>query len=304
MKMSAVVSTSSIGATLNPSMQAWRAQMGSISLTITLAPWACMDLAQPLPTSPYPAMKQVLPAIMTSVARMMPSGRECLHPYRLSNLLFVTESLTLMAGKRRLPCFSMVYRRWTPVVVSSDTPLHLAAILFHLSFSPARSRRFIMVRTILNSSLSVLVGSGSVPSLAYASSAFLPSWMRSVMSPPSSTMMSGPWPLPSSSGHVTAWRVHSQYSSRVSPFQAKTAALSSRAMAAAAWSWVEKILQEHHRMSPPIFFRVSMRTAVWMVMWRDPETRAPFSGCRDSFSATQFMRPGISISAISISFLP
>merc|ERR1719201_2640350 len=58
MKMSAVSSTSSMGATLNPSMQAWRAQIGSISATTTLAPWACMDLAQPLPTSPYPAMKQ------------------------------------------------------------------------------------------------------------------------------------------------------------------------------------------------------------------------------------------------------
>ena len=38
MKMSAVSSTSSMGATLNPSMQAWRAQIGSISDTITFAP--------------------------------------------------------------------------------------------------------------------------------------------------------------------------------------------------------------------------------------------------------------------------
>jgi hypothetical protein len=39
-----------------------------------------------------------LPAIMTSVARMMPSGSEWRQPYTLSNLDLVTESLTLMAG--------------------------------------------------------------------------------------------------------------------------------------------------------------------------------------------------------------
>ena len=77
-------------------------------------------------------------------------------------------------------------------------------------------------------------GSGRVPSFRKRSSAFFPSWMRSVISPPSSTMRSGPWPLPSSSGQVRAFNVHSQYSSRDSPFQAKTAADSSRAMAAAA----------------------------------------------------------------------
>ena len=59
--------------------------------------------------------------------------------------------------------------------------------------------------------------------------------MSSVASPPSSTISCGPLP----SGQVSAWLVAHQYSSRVSPFQAKTAAEPSRAMAAAAWSWVE-----------------------------------------------------------------
>ena len=46
--------------------------------------------------SQQPAL--TLPAIMTSVARMMPSGSEWRQPYTLSNFDFVTESLTLMAG--------------------------------------------------------------------------------------------------------------------------------------------------------------------------------------------------------------
>ena len=54
-------------------------------------------------------------------------------------------------------------------------------------------------------------------------------WMSSVASPPSSTSMSGPPP----SGQVSICSVHHQYSSSVSPFQAKTAA-ESRAIAAAA----------------------------------------------------------------------
>ncbi|KAL4857376.1 hypothetical protein ACK3TF_002257 [Chlorella vulgaris] len=42
------------------------AQMGSISATMVRAPAAFMADAQPLPTSPYPAMKATLPASMTS----------------------------------------------------------------------------------------------------------------------------------------------------------------------------------------------------------------------------------------------
>jgi hypothetical protein len=60
---------------------------------------------------------------------------------------------------------------------------------------------------------------------------------------------------------VSICSVHHQYSSSVSPFQANTAALS-RAMAAAAWSWVLKMLQEHQRTSAPRLVSVSMSTAV------------------------------------------
>jgi hypothetical protein len=48
----------------------------------------------------------------------------------------------------------------------------------------------------------------------------------------------------------------------VYPFQANTAADPSRTIAAAAWSYVLKILQEHHLISAPKYFKVSIRTAV------------------------------------------
>ena len=50
------------------------------------------------------------------------------------------------------------------------------------------------------------------------------------------------------------------------------------AIAAAAWSWVEKILQDDQRTVAPSAVSVSISTAVWMVMCRQPTIRAPFSG--------------------------
>lgn len=71
-----------------PSIAAWRALIGSISVISTLAPNALRDCAQPFPTSPYPATTQTLPAIITSVARLIPSTSDSRHPYKLSNLLW------------------------------------------------------------------------------------------------------------------------------------------------------------------------------------------------------------------------
>ena len=55
---------------------------------------------------------------------------------------------------------------------------------------------------------------------------------------------------PSASGQVSACSVHHQYSSSVSPFQANTG-MPAAAIAAAAWSWVEKMLHEAQRTSAP-----------------------------------------------------
>jgi hypothetical protein len=51
-------------------------------------------------------------------------------------LLLVTESLTLMAGNRSDPLSCIWYKRFTPVVVSSETPTNLSTILWYfLGFS-------------------------------------------------------------------------------------------------------------------------------------------------------------------------
>ena len=94
-------------------------------------------------------------------------------------------------------------------------------------------------------------------------------------------------PLPSSEGQAQAASVHSQYSSSVSPFQAKTAAVLAAAMAAAAWSCVEKMLHEHQRTSAPSACSVSMSTPVWIVMCSEPAMRAPLKGCAWPNSARQ-----------------
>ena len=81
--------------------------------------------------------------------------------------------------------------------------------------------------------------------------------------------------------------MHHQYSSSDSPFQAKTGEPAGASgvpvlpttIAAAAWSWVEKMLQEAQRTFAPSSTSVSMRTAVWMVMWIEPAIRAPLRGC-------------------------
>jgi hypothetical protein len=108
---------------------------------------------------------------------------------------------------------------------------------------------------------------------------------------------------PASSGQVSACSVHHQYSSSVSPFQAKTGTPDA-AIAAAAWSWVEKMLQEAQRTSAPRETRVSIRTAVWTVMCREPVIRAPLRGCEAPNSSRIAIRPGISCSARVISLRP
>ena len=69
--------------------------------------------------------------------------------------------------------FSMVYRLLTPLKFSSENPIHLLTILFHLSVSTPSSWRLMMVWTILNSKLSVELGSGIVPFFRNKSFTFL-----------------------------------------------------------------------------------------------------------------------------------
>ena len=155
-----------------------------------------------------------------------------------------------------------------------------------------------------HSSESPSAGLGTAPAASYSA----PLWTKRVASPPSSRIMLGSLP----SGQVSACSVHHQYSSSDSPFQAKTAMpLGSSgvpsgptATAAAAWSWVEKMLQLAQRTSAPSATRVSIRTAVWIVMCSEPVIRAPRSGWACAYSARVDIRPGISCSASWISLRP
>src|SRR5580698_1607230 len=233
----------------------------------------------------------------------MPSTSEWRQPYLLSNFDLVTESLTLMAVNLSVPALAISYSRCTPVVVSSVTPLISAATAVHLPGSEARDSRS-TDRMTCHSSASSSAAAGTAP----AASNSAPLCTSSVASPPSSSSMFGP----GCPGQVSACSVHHQYSDRVSPFQANTGMpfgssgvpSGPTATAAAAWSWVEKMLQLAQRTSAPSATSVSISTAVWMVMCSDPVTRAPFSGCERANSSRTAMSPGISCSASRISFRP
>src|SRR3546814_21033660 len=71
--------------------------------------------------------------------------------------------------------------------------------------------------------------------------------------------------------------MHQLYSSSLMPFQANTDTPRA-AIAAAAWSWVEKILQDDQFTSAPSSSNVSISTDVWIVICRQPAIRAPRSG--------------------------
>src|ERR1700728_3294889 len=229
--------------------------------------------------------------------------RECRQPYLLSNFDLVTESLTLIAGNLSSPALSISYRRRTPVVVSSVTRLISATALVHLpGWSASELRSW--SRMTSHSSESPSPADGTAPAASYSA----PLCTNRVASPPSSRIMFDDCP----SVQVSACTVHHQYSSSLSPFQAKTGMpLGSSgvpsgptAMAAAAWSWVEKMLQLAQRTCAPSATRVSIRTAVWIVMCSEPVIRAPRSGWDAAYSARVAIRPGISCSASWISFRP
>ena len=90
----------------------------------------------------------------------------------------------------------------------------------------------------------------------------------------------------------------------VSSFHAKTAHVPLAAMAAAAWSCVEKILQEHHLTLEPKDSKVSISTAVYIVICKEPEILVSLSGYSSLYFFLHYTRPGISCSANWISFLP
>ena len=165
------------------------------------------------------------------------------------------ESLTLIAGAFNLPLWNVLYRWWTPIMVSSDKPR--ISVKYWEYFS----------------------------------------WMSDVRSPPSFRIMfRGCFPR----NAVGICSMHHKYSSSISPFHVKMG-MPVAAIVAAAWSWVEKMLQDDHETCNPRATRVSIRMAVCIVIWRQPAIRAPLSGCDGPHFAHIYMRPGFSFSVICIS---
>merc|ERR1719498_1106789 len=75
-------------------------------------------------------------------------------------------------------------------------------------------------------------------------------------------------------------------------------------MAAAAWSCVLKMLQEHQRTLAPKAAKVSISTPVWIVMCSEPLMLSPLNGCAGPYSALAAINPGISCSASESSLRP
>ena len=149
---------------------------------------------------------------------------------------------------------------------------------------------------------------GTTPVFSYST----PLCTSRVASPPSSRIMFGPTTVPSASRNLKSCSVAHQYSGSVSPFQANTGTpwgssgvpCGPTTAAAAAWSCVEKMLQDTQRTSAPRLTRVSISTAVCTVMCSEPATRAPCRGRASAYSRRSSIRPGISCSASRISLRP
>merc|ERR1719431_1912497 len=123
MTMSTFCTTSDNLTTWNPSMQACRAQMGSISVTKTTQPMFFKDWQQPFPTWPYPHTTTSFPPNMMSVVRLRLSKMDSLQEYRLSYLVLITLSFTFIAGTESLLLWLSWYNLCTPVTLSSTIPL-------------------------------------------------------------------------------------------------------------------------------------------------------------------------------------
>ena len=66
--------------------------------------------------------------------------------YYLSHIISI---LVLSRFWWSVPVLSIVYRKWNPFVVSSENPIHLGEILFHLSVPPPSRRCLVMVSKFL-----------------------------------------------------------------------------------------------------------------------------------------------------------
>jgi hypothetical protein len=117
----------------------------------------------------------------------------------LSNFDLVTESLTLMARNSSVPLTLISFRRCTPVVVSSVTPM-ISADLREYQLASSASLALMLANRHVSSSLE------GEAMTERSFSARLPRCISSVASPPSSRIMFGPsWSEPLGPNSKMRW---------------------------------------------------------------------------------------------------
>ena len=99
-------------------------------------------------------------------------------------------------------------------------------------------------------------------------------------------------------------RRYSQYSSSVSPLTGKNRRSSRCNRRRCVVLRRIDIAGRPAHVSAQMLPKSRIRTAVWIVICREPAMRAPFSGCAAPYSSRVAIKPGISVSAISISVRP
>ena len=157
------------------------------------------------------------------------------------------------------------------MVVSSVTPLMPCADLGPALRRPPRASAAAASGRPANSSDSAEAGSGTAPAASYSA----PLWTSIVASPPSSRIMFGPVAVRPRQRLLGAPPVLLERLAL--PGEDRDAlrilgrAVGPTTTAAAAWSWVEKMLHEHQRTSAPSAASVSISTAVWIVMCSEPD---------------------------------
>ena len=234
----------------------------------------------------------------------MPSISEWRQPYLLSNFDLVTASLTLMAGNSSSPRSCISTRRWTPVVVSSETPLmplaievHRVGVLgqaagqhgqHHGELLGVGGRRVRHGTGLLE--LDALVDEqGGVATV-------VEDQVRALAAGPAQDLLGAPpvvlegLALPGEDRARPAGRRRSRRAPR--PRRRRRGPGSRRCC---SWPTAPR---RRGRSS------VSISTAVWIVMWSEPVMRAPARGLAAPNSARMAMSPGISCSASTISLRP
>ena len=299
--MSALPIASSTGLTSKPSISACSALIGSISVTVTRAPWpqrlgaALADVA--VATDQHLlAADQHVGAAVDAVDQRVPGA------VLVVELALGDRVVDVDRRERQSPAAANWYSRSTPVVVSSVTPWTDSAILVHLSLSVSKRLRSRPGTPCTRRSRPPRRAAPRRPSRTARRAA--PAWWRR------RRRRGSCWPARSA-----------RSASARRPTSTPRASRPSRRTPGRPWAppgcradrrrpprprgpgWrrcCRTPSEPRHRGATS----VSMSTAVWIVMCSEPEMRAPLSGAPRAYSRRSAIRPGISCSASRISLRP